>query len=367
MNSRVFASIGVLAGLALTTCRSDPLSDLNSTPSALSISAAALTLDDGTTSSLTASVLDGRATPLEEAVTFTSRNTAVVSLDVDPAVPPPVPATKSQIRVRAVGPGATYIDVTSGSLKDSVRVIVLPVSFSGALSSTTPKGGSTLVIASTALLKFNPATATVTFPSYGAATLVSRTADTVKVLVPFGAAPGRLTIAGIAVTYVAGLTVSLPTVASVTVSGDFWAADDSWQTAPSITALLPVKGATARMVVTTTGTANAAKCPEVALAFGSSGPCMFFRFTLADTATYIFSTDWQGAALAPDIDIYVCSDSTVANFGTACFEDGGAGATASKPQATSLHKYPAGDHWFVIEAYDNNPASANITTTISRP
>ena len=91
-----------------------------------------------------------------------------------------------------------------------------------------------------------------------------------------------------------------------------------------------------------------------------------FHFNLASGTTYNFSTDWEGAATSPDIDVYACSDSTVANFGSACFEDGGAGATGSKPQATGPFAYPAGDHWFVVEIFGGG-SSGNITVTISRP
>jgi hypothetical protein len=93
---------------------------------------------------------------------------------------------------------------------------------------------------------------------------------------------------------------------------------------------------------------------------------MMFKFTLADTATFNFRTDWEGEAAAPDVDIYACSDSTVANFGSACFEDGGNGATGAKPQATGAFQYSAGTHYFVIETYDG-PPSKNMRTTIIRP
>ena len=95
---------------------------------------------------------------------------------------------------------------------------------------------------------------------------------------------------------------------------------------------------------------------------------MMFKFTLADTATFNFATDWVGTASAPDVDIYACADSivSVAAFNANCFEDGGAGATGSKPQATGAYKYSAGTHYFVIENYDGTP-SRNLYTTISRP
>jgi hypothetical protein len=356
--------IGALAGLALVGCHHDPLSDLDGTPSAVKISFTELDLNLGASGSITASVVDGRAVPLEIPVSFTSRNTAVATATIDPTYQA-IPATSARAVVGTTGLGVTYIVASGGGVSDSVRVVTFPLAFLGALSTTTPKGGQPLAIASTAQLKFSPAAVSVVFPGVATpATIVSATADTVKVLTPYGATPGPLTIAGVAVTYLPGPTITLPTTANVTVSGDYWAADASWQTAPDITALLPASGQSSKILLTTIATDNSAVCPEAALGFGSTGPCMMFHFT--GGATYNFSTDWVGAATAPDIDVYACSDSTVANFGTACFEDGGNGATSSKPQATGVHAYPAGDHWFVVEVYGGG-SSSNITVTISRP
>jgi hypothetical protein len=188
---------------------------------------------------------------------------------------------------------------------------------------------------------------------------VFASAEFIKVVTPF-ASPGVLNIGGVVVTYAPGLELKLKTSTSVTQTGDYWAKDSSWQTAPDITALLPAPGATSQMIAGPGPLNGPVICPE-----GSDGPCMMFKFTLADTATYAFTTDWEGAATAPDVDIYACSDSTVANFGAACFEDGGAGATAVKPQTTGKHTYPAGTHYFVIETFGN--PSKNYRTTIVRP
>lgn len=368
MNGNMFRLFGVLTGLALVGCHKDPLGDLDGTPSAVTLSFAELTLNNGSSQTVTASVVDARSVPLPEGVTFTSRAPAIASVAPDPTYAP-VPATSARAVVQATGLGVTYIVATGAGLNDSTKVIVLPVNFNGALSSTTPAGGSILAIASTSALKFNPATVSVSFPTMGEANLVSKTADTVKVIVPYGAGPGPLTISGITVTYLPGASVSLNTAASVVVTGDFWAGDSLWQTAPDITTLLPLLNGTS-LFITTTGRPNASKCPERVLfgppPNGSTGPCMIFHLTLADTATYSFSVDWQGGASSPDIDIYACSDSTIANFGSACFEDGGGGATGAKPQEINSYQFPAGNHWFVIEIFGGG-SSDNIAVTITRP
>jgi hypothetical protein len=354
----------VLTGLAvgLAGCKGDPTASQRGTLTSLSITPRQIFIDAGKFSPVLITARDAQLNPVSVLVTVTSADAGIAAVTPDTASRPVVDSSTYAFQVAAGSPGQTKLTVKAGALTDSIIVNVLPLTFSGTLSSTTPQGGSTLTIRATPVLKFNPAHVTVTFGGDEAGTIVLATAESLKVLTPFST-PAPLTITGIVTTFITGLEITLATGATVTQTGDFWAGDASWQTAPDITALLPASGKSSNMI-STTGPANVAVCPE--LAFASSGPCMMFKFTLADTATYKFTTDWEGTATAPDVDIYVCSDSTVANFGTACFEDGGGGATSAKPQAAANHKYTVGTHYFVIENYDGAP-SKNYRTTISRP
>lgn len=362
---RIVAGSVLLAGFAVA-CRKDPTASGVGAPAEVILDFSALRLSQGDSATIEAKIVDNRLTPLEGDITFASCDAATATV-VPNAAFDPRPPTSAQAIVHAVGANVGCVTASAqGAKPDTVNLVVLPTSFNGAVSTSTPLGGQIVSIASTSLLKFAPAGVSVSFGSYGVLPIVSATSDTVKVSVPYGGAPGGLTISGIAPTYVTGSTFTLPSAAGITsISGDFWAADNSWQTAPDITQYLPAPGKHSGFILTV-GTPNASVCPEAVLGFGSSGPCMMFRFTLADTASYNFSVNWEGGALTPDIDVYACSDSTVANFGSACFEDGGAGATGSKPQATGAHTYPAGDHWFVVEDYDNSSSTVNITVTISR-
>ena len=361
--SGLYGIVALLAGTALA-CHNDPTASGVGTPFAVVLDFSALTLDQGSTAQVVARIVDSRFTPLTGDITFASCN-AATTVALDPTFVPEPPTAK-RATISAVGASAGCVVASAGGAKpDSVSIVVLPTSFGGAVSATTPAGGSTITIASTASLKFDPATASVTFGGGHVAPIVSATADLLTVLVPFSDA-GPLSISGIDVTYVPGLTVTLETTASVTQTGDAWAASNNWQTAPDITSLLPGAGSTALFQSTTTGVDNSAVCPEAALGFGSSGPCMMFKFTLAAPALVKFTTSWEGTAAAPDIDIYVCADSAVANFGTDCFEDGGLGATGSLPQSTGPNNtLAAGTHWFVIEVYGGG-TSRNITTTIEQ-
>jgi hypothetical protein len=349
--------------LAAAACAGDPTESLRTGPSILSLSPNVMFIAQDSTKSLEVTVRDQQLNPVPLPVSVSSRDPAVFTVAADTGAPS-VDGARFTFVVSAVAPGQSRLIVTAGGLTDSATITVLPTAFAGALSSTTPQGGSTLTIHSTSLLKFNTDSVKVTFGGAHVAPIVFKSADSVKVLVPFSPA-AKLTVAGINVTYVPGLLVSLPTSATVTQTGNFWAASNGWQTAPDISSLVPAAASSSRMIAGTVP-ANAAVCPEVVLGFGSTGPCMMFKFVLAAPTTLNFTTDWEGTAAAPDVDIYACADSTIANFGSACFEDGGAGATGSKPQATGNHAYAAGTYWFVIEIYDGAP-SPNYNVTISRP
>jgi len=359
-----FRTVVVVLLAAAAGCKGDPTADLRTGVSSISLNPDLMYIDQGSTKGLEVVARDQQLNPIATAVTVTSADPTIVTVAVDSSIPSADGAHFDYI-VTAVGPGQTKLVATAAGVSDTASVTVLPTSFNGAFSSSTPAGGDTITISSTALLKFNVAHVTVKNSSGSTATILSKTADALSVLVPFGP-PGPYTISGIVPTYVAGLEGTLPSTAVVTVTGNQWAASNSWQTAPNISALVPaVGGAAAHMTVAPASPNNKAVCPEFVLAFGSGGPCMMFRVDLADTATVAFTTDWDGTT-ATDIDVYVCADSTTANFGTACFEDGGAGATGAKPQTTGpTNTLSAGTHWFVVEVYAGTTANAYVT--IHRP
>jgi hypothetical protein len=359
MNRRLFGAFGVLAVLAFTVggCKNDPLSDLDGEPSNLVTNFSYLQMPIGARTAVNASVLDARATPLEVPITFTAC-TADITVATDTGYHP-VPVTSAQVIVTAVSPNPSCVRVAGGGLEDTVAVAVLPPSFSGAFSSATVAGGDTLVIASTSQLKFDTATVAVTFGGGSPGSIVAKSADTIKVLVPFGA-DGTLTIEGITVTYAPGVVISLPTTNSVTQTGDaVTGADEAFATAPAIT--VPAPGQSS-FLITNFGADNADQCAETAanFDFGSTGPCVIYSYTVADTTDLTFTVDWEGDA---DLDTYSCASADPLD----CFEDGGAGATGDHPQEFSF-TVPPGTHYFVVENFDGAPTPnifVRITNTTS--
>ena len=360
-----FRSVVVVLLAAAAGCKGDPTADLRTGVNSLSLIPDLMFIEEGTTKPFEVIVRDQQLNPVAASVEVTSLSPAIVTVEVDSSVPSADNAHYNFL-VDAVGPGQVMLVATAGGVSDTATVTVLPSTFNGTITPASPKAGDTVTIASTALLKFVVASVAVTGPAGSIATILSATADELKVLAPAGSGPW--VIAGVTPTYVPGLVGTLPT-APITTSGSLWAASSSWQTAPNITNLIPAfNGAPRRMTVAPVSPNNSAVCPEVELNFGSAGPCMMFRFDLADTATVRFTVDWDGT-VATDVDVYVCADTTVAGFGANCFEDGGAGATGAKPQTTggapANSKFAAGAHWFVIELYAGT--TANTYVTIRRP
>jgi len=362
MKRRLFGAFGVLAIAAAVSvggCKSDPLSDSDGIPAQLVTDFTHLQIGVGQTASVTASVLDARATALPIPVTFTACS-AVVLAATDTSYHP-IPATSSRAVITAQTPAPTCVVAAAAGFQDTITVSAVPLTFTGALSSTTPQGGDTLVIASTPQLKFDTATVAVTFGAgvVVPGTIIAKSTDTIRVLVPFSTA-APITIAGVLVTsYTPPLAVTLPSSVTVTQTGDQWGTGDtSYATAPTIP--IPPAGASFKML-TNFGPANGPNCAE----FGppspnnSIGPCVIYKFTLAAPTALTFSTAWPTTG---DMDTYVCDASGLAG----CFESGGSGAGSNNPEVISTATYAAGTHYFVIEQF-RGPQPNNMVVTITAP
>lgn len=127
MNRRLFGALGVVAALTVAGgCKEDPLSDLDGNPAALVLDFSYLEVPIGDALPVTASVLDGRATPLIVPITFRTCN-AVVTAAVDPTYLP-VPATSARVLVTAVTYGSSCVIAEGAALADTVQVATFPVS-----------------------------------------------------------------------------------------------------------------------------------------------------------------------------------------------------------------------------------------------
>lgn len=123
MIRRIRGMVAVVAALGLAAaCAEDPLSDLDGAPAAIRTSATQLFVSVGDTTSLTASVIDGRTTPLSDPVTF-SACAASVTVVPDPSYQP-VPVTSFRALVIGNSAATTCVNLSGGGLQSQVAVTV---------------------------------------------------------------------------------------------------------------------------------------------------------------------------------------------------------------------------------------------------
>ena len=163
MTSRMTILTGAFTvAMLLTACAEDPLSNLDGEPAAVipDVSLAVLNLEQDR--AITASVVDGRLTPMAIPVSFTACDSDIdLAMDEDYD---PVPATSTRAIITAQVLDVSCVVVTGAGFTDTVEVVNLPAEWETAsLSATTLAGGDTLTVFATPLLKFNADSAGVTF------------------------------------------------------------------------------------------------------------------------------------------------------------------------------------------------------------
>jgi hypothetical protein len=358
-----FRTVVVVLLAAAAGCKGDPTADLRGGASQLGLNPDLMFIDSADTKPFAVTIRDQQLNPVAGRVEVTSSAPSIMTVEQDTAAGSADSANYNFL-VNGISPGAAKLIVTSGGLADTATVSVLPVVFLGALSSTTLEGGDTLTIASTSLLKFDTATVAVTFEGGGPGVVVSKTPDTIKVLVPFGTA-GPATIDGIDVTYVPGLVITRATEQAITQTGDLWAGDTAYTTAPTLP--LPTVTGQAFQYLTMLPTIdNDAHCGE-GTGGGATGKCTIFKYVANGTDSLRFSVNWtpptDAASGDADIDIYSCTSAGVAG----CFEGGAAGAagaTGKTPEVFTI-KPSAGTHYLVIEQFTSGE-DPNVFITITK-
>ena len=125
MNRRLFGTLGIAAALVVAAgCKTDPLSDLDGNAAAVVTDFDLVKVSVGDTVTVTASVLDGRATPLATPITFTTCS-GVATTAVDTSYHP-VPATSARVWIIGASLGTTCVIAQGGGLADTVDVETFP-------------------------------------------------------------------------------------------------------------------------------------------------------------------------------------------------------------------------------------------------
>lgn len=373
MNAR-FTALFVGAAALLVGCQSNPTADGSGTATQVIGNFASFTMNPGDSAAVVVSIVDSRLTALPGAITFSTCNAAVATINADPSYTP-VPNTSMRAIVHAVQPTYTCVIASSGSLKpDTIMVGVLPVIYNATFPATSAVG-STITVSAQNGLPFITDTTQITFSNGAFGPIQTQSASSITILVPFGGT-GALTINNFSVPYgnaskvLENQVLTLNTSASFTPTGTdpYGAGKAGWTTAPDISSLIPAAAGSASFE-TGPVASNAKKiCPEDRFAFGPSGTCDLFKFTLAAPTTLAFQVDWDSDPTTSDIDAVVCSDSLASSFSTAtfqpCIADGFAGASSAKPETAGGVTYPAGTYWLALQNFAGTSLHTYFVTII---
>ena len=328
MKPRISGLIGIVALLAGTalSCHNDPTAEGVGSPFQVVMSLASVILAPGESTTVVATVVDSRFTPLVGDITFGTCDGAVATVTPDPTFDP-VPPTAKRAKIKAIAAPATCITATSGSAKpDSVSVGVIPTTFAGTASTTSPQVGQFLTLSSTATLKFG-ATSDIDFGGGVHGFVTSQTADAITVAVPQPETPaaGPVTAENVSVTYVPGLSVDLPTSTSLSAITTSYAPHDAPD--PAVTLTIPADGAADLVFYD---------------GFKSTDVDFFYQWTITKTDTLTFTLDWLTGA---DLDMANCT------VGCAAFVGGFGAAGAAHPEKYTVI-FPAGTYNLLVEQFD---------------
>lgn len=189
--------VAAVLGLGAFGCFKDPVSDLQGSPSRVSLSRRFLQPTAGDTTVVNVQVLDQQGNPLMlENVTYTSLDPAVASMEPLPdSVLRNFPGlTLTKANVIATGTGTTKIVVAANGVNDTITVITYPTGFAGTITPTVAEGGNIVITAPTGVTFSTTATAVGNSgPLYR---LVSRTATVLTYVAASVGAAQTLTING---------------------------------------------------------------------------------------------------------------------------------------------------------------------------
>lgn len=324
----------ILVAAGVLACTGDPTGSLRGGPATISISpTVAFPFAGASPVRVEIVVRDAQLNSLATPVTVTSTNEATFTLTQD-ALPDPN-GDRHVWFVTPLAPGQAFVRVEAGSVRDSAVINVLPPTFGGTPSATSLLVGDEYQLAATPVLTFG-ATTDIIFgvgtcgtaddpapcPIRGMVT--SRTANTISVIVPVvdGGDPGPLTVENVVVSYVPGLTASLPTVAAHTIQNRYSDSDAPAPADPDADFTITPGGAP---IVFYDGYRSTV-CVDGTLVAGASCD-RFYKLTLPSGATFTVNLEWYTDA---DVDILFCNAACTAfvgNFG---------GATGANPEETTV-------------------------------
>lgn len=313
----------ILAVVGLAGCFEDPTSSLRNGPSRLRLSVTELFVAPAESVVVDGFILDDQGNSTPGQLSFSSANPAVALAGDLPNDTLPGRIQSSGYVVGVAG-GETYVRVTALGVTDSIRVVTVPVAFTGTVSPATPTVGTAIVLTAPALMSF---TATSGVQVGGVdAFITGQTATTLTFMSPVAAA-GTVFVTG--AVYLGSINLpDLGVPIAVTDPGE--PANDAPAGGPVIALPAAVGG--------------------VVEAFGSidgNDVDDFFTITTVTGDSLQVEVEWLNSS----IDI----DAAVFNATATAFAPGGnTGGTASDPEIMRVRLVAATTYRIYVNLYDDH-------------
>jgi hypothetical protein len=224
-----------------------------------------------------------------------------------------------------------------------IPVTVVPTVLAATFSNAAPNLGDTVTITAPSNMKFDP-TSGITATTGGAGIITARAADSSSIsFVPLPGTTG-LKVTKVIPTYVAGLSLTLPTTPDITVPAGF-NGTDAIATAPSLA--VPAPGlSTTFFDAGTYGFGGG--CTALL-----GDPCRIYKLTLAATTTLNFTLTWPTNA---DLGLYFFDATGNVIVGNGNCDAGGASAAGHPETCTQV--LPAGTYYAGVVFFSYAASSA---------
>jgi hypothetical protein len=308
----------LLAAVAVTACFDDPTSDLRGGAAQIRLSRSQVFLNPAGSIVVEGTLLDAQGNTVPGFVTFETADASIATVAATDTLEGNI---ETSAEITGVTGGATYVRATSGGVRDSIYVVVVPQTFTGTISPATTTVGTEITVSATALIGFDPDEAAVTVGGLPAI-VTSVTSSELKFVAPT-ASGATVTIDGLLLLGNIPLG-SLDATTTITVTETDEPAND----APSTGGAITMPSAVGDSVI-------------VFASEGGSDVDDYFTVVPGASGTYQVTLDWPSGA---DIDMALL---------------GSSGAWTSCNPATQ----PGGDYFACSAATGANPEVATATLT----
>jgi hypothetical protein len=243
--------------------------------------------------------------------------------------------TRERFVVTGLAPGSASFAITSGSLKDTVPVNVVPTSVLATFSNASPAVNEPVTITLPAGYTFGADATVESAQGTGFVQSLSADGTSITAIIPPGST-GPLTLGGVSATFLPGLPLTLPSIDVVSAGVTAMAGTNAPASAPEV-AVPAVDG--------TTNFFDTGTFPGADLTDDGGIGAQYYKFVVTEAGKYSFSTAWTGGA---DIDAVVCSDATCSDGGTFV------GASSDNPEVGDADLVP-GTYYYVAVLFGGAP------------